>query len=323
MKIIQSIESIYEEQYSINSILKDKVDSIFNGIRLPKWHYFSRLKGIQSFALKLETGRIKEPLKMEDFFACTLVVENLDQISQALKMTDENFHITERRPKYDNLTHKESSSFQFDDLRLYANLKNVNYLPPEPISNIVFEIQIKTFLQHAWGIATHDLIYKTDEINWAKERIAFQIKAMLEQVEVTISGVKNLINQPEILKDTKETLQQKKILSFYSSIFEKEDLPDDIVRLCKNTNEFLKAFNLQIEELVEIVDKESKSGRGPYLKNLSPYLLIIQSVINQQPSVIQRFLNFKDEKKFKLVLPKELNLNGLTISNKINTISLI
>ncbi len=65
-------------------------------------------------------------------------------------------------------------------------------------------------MQHAWGLATHDLIYKADEINWPKERIAFQIKAMLEQAEVTISGVNNLISLPEVSKDNYETAEQKK-----------------------------------------------------------------------------------------------------------------
>ena len=47
-------------------------------------------------------------------------------------------------------------------------------------------MQVKTFLQHAWGIATHDLIYKTDDVSWSRQRIAYQIKAMLEHAEMSI-----------------------------------------------------------------------------------------------------------------------------------------
>ena len=216
MKIIQSIEAIYEEQYQLNQRLQSKVDEIFSRIRKISWHYLSRLKQLESFALKLETGRFHDPRKLEDFFACTLVVENLDQINNARSLIRQHFDIKIQRPKSQRITHKESSSFQFDDLRLYATLKNSPFLPPDPLSEIVFEIQIKTFLQHAWGLATHDLIYKTDEINWPKERIAFQIKAMLEQAEVAISGVGNLISLPEVSKDNFETTQQKKILTSLS-----------------------------------------------------------------------------------------------------------
>ena len=52
---------------------------------------------------------------------------------------------------------------------------------------MIFEVQIKTILQHAWSIATHDLIYKTDTVSWPKERIAFQVKAMLEHAEIAIA----------------------------------------------------------------------------------------------------------------------------------------
>lgn len=318
MKIIQSIEAIYEEQKPLNEVLKNRVDSIFQRIKSDSWHYFSRVKQLESFALKLETGRFKDPKQLEDFFACTIVVENLDQIKKVTSLISDNFHIISQRPKKSNVTHKEPSSFQFDDLRLYAKIIQAEYLPQEPVNNVVFEIQVKTFLQHAWSLATHDLIYKSDEINWAKERIAFQIKAILEQAELTISGVNNLINMPEVLKENYDTIRQKKIVEFYKFFFSLEDLPKDIVRLCKNTDDLLKAFNLKIEDLKKILEKENNEGRGINQKNLSPFLLIIQSVINQQPNIIEKFLEV--ENRYKIIFPKELQFTIVSLKNEINLI---
>jgi ppGpp synthetase/RelA/SpoT-type nucleotidyltranferase len=322
MKVIQSIESVYEEQYEYNQKLKTRVDETINRIKKPTWHYFSRIKQLESFALKLETGRFSDPRKLEDFFACTLVVENLDQINKASSLIRQNFTVTGQKPKTPRWTHKESSSFQFDDLRLYANLKQVEYLPNEPLASITFEIQVKTFLQHAWGLATHDLIYKTDEINWPKERIAYQIKAMLEQAEVAISGVNNLINLPEVLKDNPETSLYKKILAFYKEFFNKEELPVDIVRLCKNTSELLTALNIRITDVRAILTAENNAGRGTNYKNLSPFLLILQSIINQRPSLIQDYANSEPSKKFKIIFPKELQIESLLIEKHENIISI-
>lgn len=316
MKIVQSIEALYEEQRVLNDLLKSQVDNVFSRIKSNSWHYFSRVKQLESFALKLETGRFSNPNSLEDFFACTIVVENLDQINRANSIIRQNFNVEYQRPNNARQTHKDPSSFQFDDLRLYAKLIQSDFLPEEPINQIVFEIQIKTFLQHAWSLATHDLIYKSDEINWSKERIAYQIKAMLEQAEVAISGVNSLINVPEVLKDNFESIQHKKILKFYKEFFSMEDLPNDIVRLCRNTDELLKAINLKTGELRQILKDENDQGRGTNFKNLSPFLLLIQSIVNQKPNVIETFFKNESQQKFKIVLPKELNVSSVSLGNE-------
>lgn len=320
MKIIQSIEAIYEEQKELNLLLQSKVDEIFTRLKLKSWHYFSRIKQLESFALKLETGRFSEAKSMEDFFACTIVVENLDQINKATELIRESFNIFLTRPKDQKLTHKEPSSFQFDDLRLYATLIQKDFLPEEPINKVKFEIQVKTFLQHAWSLATHDLIYKSNEINWSKERIAYQIKAMLEQAELTISGVNNLITVPEVLKDNYETTQQKKILNFYNNFFKSEDLPKDVVRLCKNTQELLKGLNLQVEDLEKVLQKENDLGKGVHFKNLSPFLLILQSIINQRQNLVQKYIEKDGKQKFKIILPKELDISSIKLLSEVNVI---
>src|SRR5690349_1782379 len=102
MKVIQSIDVVFESQRLLND----------------------RLKKAESFALKLETGRFSESSKLEDFFACTVVVDNLDQIKKAQELVKKNFVINAQRPKDLKFTHKDPSSFQFDDLRLYVTLKH-------------------------------------------------------------------------------------------------------------------------------------------------------------------------------------------------------
>jgi hypothetical protein len=142
MKVIQSIEYLYEGQKGINEKLKAKVDDTFKVFMKPTWHYFSRVKELESYALKLETGRVSKPKKLEDFFGCTLVVENLNQINIAIISIKEYFTLDSRRPKDPKITHKHPSSFEFDDLRLYAYLKQPENMPEEPLTHVMFEIQM-------------------------------------------------------------------------------------------------------------------------------------------------------------------------------------
>jgi hypothetical protein len=73
MKVPASIRKLYEEQLEVNQRLKLKVDERIKNLRAERWHYESRLKQEQSFALKVESGRVPNPAALEDFFACTLV----------------------------------------------------------------------------------------------------------------------------------------------------------------------------------------------------------------------------------------------------------
>src|SRR5690606_19680800 len=130
---------------------------------------------------------------------------------------------------------KNTDSFPFDDLRLYCRIGNKHHYKIAPeVSNLIFEVQVKTFLQHAWSIATHDIIYKTDQISWGKERVAYQVKAALEQAEVAISGAKNLSTVKELSKENMLVKKINRVIILLSKHFKKEDLPDDKRRLAQN-----------------------------------------------------------------------------------------
>jgi ppGpp synthetase/RelA/SpoT-type nucleotidyltranferase len=262
-------------------VLKKKVDERIGNLKEPRWHYESRLKEQESFTLKMESGRVSDPHHLEDFFACTLVVENAQAIERAEKLVSDNFALSYRRPKRDDYTHKASNSFPFDNLRIYV--KWVNDLQQKAIAeieNIVFEIQIKTFLQHAWDIATHDLLYKSDTISWPKERIAFQIKAMLEHAEVSISEVEKTAESVALNKTNKETKELLEIILLIRNFWQGDLLPKNKVILARNILSLLRSVGLSIGELTNILTQETEAGRGAKTLNLSPFCAIVQSLFN-------------------------------------------
>lgn len=279
MKIPHSVRALYAEQLPINERLRAKVDKTLRAIAAPRrWYYESRIKTEDSFALKLESGRVRDPRAAEDFFACTLVVQNLSAIEQAEQKIRDLFQIVERRPRAADQTHKLAETFPFDDLRLYGLWKDDPSLPETGLSPVRFEIQVKTFLQHAWGIATHDLIYKTDDVSWSRQRIAYQIKAMLEHAEVSIQEADRLAQTVALAKSQPDTEVLKDIILLLKETWDSASLPADLRRLAENTRNIMTLARIEVAEVRAAIEAECRRQKGSLPANISPYATIVQAV---------------------------------------------
>jgi ppGpp synthetase/RelA/SpoT-type nucleotidyltranferase len=307
MKVPASIRRIYEDQKAINDRLKKTVDDRMLGIKNPRWHYESRVKELASFALKIESGRFSKPEALEDFFACTIVVANSTQIGEADKLVGEIFSVKERRPPDDQKTHKASNAFPFDDLRLYVNIPNNPAVPPSDLVEVVFEVQIKSFLQHAWAIATHDLLYKTDDANWSKERIAYQIKAMLEHAEVSIQEAELLAACTSVVKEDRRTATIKKGIALVKAQWTEDELPDDVRRLASNITELLHGLEIGIDRLETILNEGKAQRAGAHPANLSPYATVVQYLFGAEKDKMITLLENPDARA-KILIPDEIEL---------------
>jgi len=308
MKVPLSLRAIYDTRVEIYTRLKGQVDDAVAGLKEKRWHYESRVKSLESFALKIESGRFSPPEQLEDFFACTLVVENAASIAEAERRIKSRFPADlNRRPPDDTKTAKRADSFPFDDLRLYPKWSAGSSRPDLSIEGLRFEIQVKTFLQHAWTIATHELVYKADEISWAKRRIAYQIKAMLEHAEVSITEAGPLSKTPSLRKIDKRTDELIKLTAAIKKLFTIDQLPRDIIRLVENTWDLLQATNTSLDELRRAVTKETSEGRGIRLVNLSPFGILLQSLGNVHPDRVTAFLQ-SPHARYRMLLPQELSM---------------
>lgn len=289
MKVPRSVRRLYDTQREINKRLREEVDTIFKSKKSPRWFYESRIKELESFALKLETGRF-EPDKLEDFFACRLVVENTNSIKDAIELIQQYCVVHEKRPRRDGYTHKAPESFDFDDIRLYVTLEAGQGLPEKPIHDVRFEIQVKTFLQHAWSIATHDLIFKSDEASWAKTRIAYQIKAMLEHAEISIQMAEELSKAVDLDKIDDKTERLANMITVLKEEWDSEDLPSDVKRLAENVDGLIRALGLDRDRLQDILQQETSIGRGTKTLNLSPFGIVVQSICMHETERIKKLL---------------------------------
>lgn len=307
MKVPLSIRSAFEQHEKECRGLQAHVDRQIEAIREPGWHYVGRIKTLESFAQKLETGRFTKEQALEDLFACTLVVERADRISEAERRLSERFDVRVRKPEVPGKTHHRPMCFDFDYVRLYACLRKDERLPATGYEDLVFEIQIKTFLQHAWTIATHDLIYKTDSVDWEASRVAYQVKAMLEHAEASITSVKAIAESNQPARSDNETFELKAIIEWLRATWV-HGLPHDIVRLAECVRNFMAVIEIDLPRLAKFVSVATAAGKGASTLNLSPFCSIVETVLMSSDGIqsLESAATSKRRIKQKIVVPSEI-----------------
>lgn len=282
MKIIKKLRDIHQESTERYTRLESEVkEKLKPRVEENGWFFIARMKPLESFALKIETGRVPDPTNLEDFFACTIVVPTTRQIEDAESLVQSFYEFSHRRPKGEGKTSKASSDFAFDDLRLYVAQRPQSSGRFPDLDGLIFEIQIKTILQHAWAVATHDLIYKSDTVSWPRERIAFQVKAMLEHAEIAIAEANRLADTPAVSRKDEKTAATLRILEDIKNIWSAERLPNDVKRLAVIILELFKICDLPSDSLLKLIEAE-KRRFGLLPADLSPYAFVVQALANSK-----------------------------------------
>jgi hypothetical protein len=230
-----------------------------------------------------------------------------------------DFQISYQRPKNQNISTHKPESFEFDDLRLYLLRNPGNVLPPVvDIDGVIFELQIKTFLQHAWSIATHDLVYKSDSVSWAKKRIAAQVRAVLENAELSIGEAVTLQGSTLLNKSSAEYDHLNEIIHGLKERWQ-VGLPKKVSVLADNIAALLKMTNSQISDLWTVLDFDTSIGYGVKQSNLSPYSIIVSAFLRNRRA---EFLGSLSDSKSKtcLFVPNEIDLETSFPENAIKKI---
>jgi hypothetical protein len=112
---------------------------------------------------------------------------------EVLKFLQEAFEEVEVRKR--NSTRKPPEVFRFDSTRFIGRIRSQVGLDLVPGADAVaFEIQVPSSFEYAWQVVTHDLVYKSADIDWRKARLAAQLKAAVEQIELVIAGFQSNIS---------------------------------------------------------------------------------------------------------------------------------
>lgn len=285
-QILPFLEKLKE---NIDPILKEIADNL-SGL------YLSRIKTLESFTQKLESGKF-DPDRIVDLFGATIVMPTSKEIELVEQEVSSKFTI---HKKIEN-REKAPEEFTYDDLHLYISFKPLIEVPGTEYLKRKFELQIKTFLQYSWDKATHDLLYKGRDMSWPLFRVAYQTKAMLEQADqilVQIEKTSNLCptNPYKIL------VSKNLIASIVERTWRPEQLPSDIRRLAKNIYDLLTLCEKETSYLERQISKP-KNNDLVSAKSVTPYEAVVGILIQSDPDSLKKGLK---KAKRKILVTKEL-----------------
>ena len=307
MKVPLSVRRLYDDTVGVYGRLKKDVDNVLRNRKRASWHYQSRVKTLESFAIKMESGRWKGKESLDDLLAAVVVVENVLALTDAEALVRKYFDIRKRRPSGPGRTTTRADSFPFDDVRLYVEWPSESPVPKPSYRGLLFEIQLRTFLQHAWNVATHDIVYKSKTKDWSKDRLAAQVRASLEHADMTLCEIDRLRQSQVLARVDEYTQRMNDIIAFLQRHWEESRLPVDLKGLASNVERLLRSARLSLERLEGALHAEKEVGRGTLPQNLSPFGVITQVLLRREASAMQRLLTMR-HRGFTIWIPAELQV---------------
>ena len=291
--------SILDRKYQeykpfVEEVAKRVKSTLINFCESKGYAFTSRIKSVESLAEKIETGRFKKWSDLDDLFACTVIVPTLSHEKEVIDFCKNTFERKRMLKRGQNK--KAPDTFKFDTTRIYAQLKksyNENYGSSLSIHDIIFEIQIKSAFEHAWSVSTHDLVYKSPDIDWRRLRLSAQIKATVEQLDTLILAFEQTA---QIIgkNDYSEIKIKRRFVGEINKLFKTRNLPDelqpkDMTRFCDNlyrlfdTRHDKEMKKIDVLEQIVIKIKETPINKIPRSISLFQYffaILIEKSIIN-------------------------------------------
>lgn len=238
----------------LSNVGKSVRDTLLTYCEVNGFAFASRYKDLDSLAEKIETGRFRKWSTLNDLFACAIVVPTLQYEGQVLDFLESSFHAVEVKAR--GTAQKDPSTFGFDSTRFTGRLAQVEGLHNN-LTDILFEVQIRSAFEHAWSVTTHALTYKGAQVDWRMIRLAAQLKASVEQLDNLILGFQD---SAQVISEQEwpEIQAKKAIESFFSEQFTARLIPSECrptnwTRFCENVLSMLTASHNSHTEEPEVI----------------------------------------------------------------------
>jgi ppGpp synthetase/RelA/SpoT-type nucleotidyltranferase len=279
MPVPVEIELKYSQLKPYVDLVAERVKQIILSFTEKKGYAFaSRLKNSQSLAEKIETGRFKSWSTLDDTFGCSIVFPTLGEEPSVFEYISSKFLVVEHRERGSTL--KDPSVFRFDATRVIATLNpTVSGLDEQSLLlNIPFEIQLRTAFEHAWSSTTHKVAYKGDRIDWKYLRLAAQLKAAVEQLDLMAAGYDKFADLISAY-DWPEIIIKSSIEDFFRTAIETGKIPSEMQpqswsRFCDNIFSLIRSISKQRKmnekQVVKEVLSAIQSGIEDYQKRPFP-----------------------------------------------------
>jgi ppGpp synthetase/RelA/SpoT-type nucleotidyltranferase len=222
-----------------------------------------RIKSAASVAEKIEMGRYQRFSEIDDLVAFTMIIPSAKCEDEVTKFCKRLFDVTEIRGK--STTQKAPDVFRFDSTRVVARVRRSPDLAGSTrpsISDYLFEIQVRTAFEHAWSVATHDLVYKGSSIDWKRARLAAQLKATSEGLDAAVAAFEYLADAIEE-SPWDRFRGQVDVSQYIADAFEGQKLPStlkpsSVSRFSQNFCALIQAIRptLSVSDALEVITDE-------------------------------------------------------------------
>ena len=291
--------------------------------------YVSRIKEVSSICEKIETGRYSSWNEIDDFIGCAIIIPNLSYENHVIEFLDEAFIKSEIRKK--GSTFKSYDVFRFDSTRFIGKLRQTDDKKSSEIFSIKFEIQIRSAFEHAWSVTTHNLAYKSPNIDWKILRLSAQLKSSVEQLDMIALSAKDVNKQITAYKWPEIDIKIQ-ILKYLKDSFDNEKIPDelkpkDFSRVIDNIYQLVKPnlsiwksrkWKKEVKELTTNIDLEiEKMNIDGFPLSLSLYQIIFGILAKKNligDNVLKNLIIYRSE-AFDFIFPelKNIKLNKFNI----------
>ena len=296
------IKQEFERKYPYIELLYKNVRAIlFTYCSNNGFAFTDRIKTMDSLSEKIETGRFNKWSDIEDFYAGTIIIPNLNVETEILIFLKKTFNQVTLKKRRHSL--KSPDVFRFDSTRFIGTLKQSGVI--SEISRINFEVQIKTAFEHAWSVSTHSLVYKANDIDWKLLRIAAQLKSSVEQLDMIVSGVKQLY--PDITEHCwPEVTIKKFILTKTNEFLVNSNVPEELKP--KDSSRFSENLFYFFSPLINNSKKPNKS-LTPFFEKANNFANTLgKEKFPRSISLIQYFIGIANELDFNLEQGKYIPL---------------
>jgi ppGpp synthetase/RelA/SpoT-type nucleotidyltranferase len=206
-----------------------------------------RIKRRGSVAEKIEMGRYARFSEIDDLVAFTIIIPTPVYENEVVEFCKSQFEVREIRDK--SLIYKDPEIFRFDSTRIIAKVRRSSELFDETgpsIFDYLFEVQVRTAFEHAWSVATHDLVYKGDNVDWKRIRLAAQLKAVSESLDAAVAAFDHMAEgiTESHWDRVSEQIEIAKFMNdrFESSLLPPTARPESITRVTQNVHSFIKSI---------------------------------------------------------------------------------
>ena len=190
MESDREIRDLIRKYERLESIVEDRLYQILKvGDDFPLLQITHRIKTVESIRGKLtrKPGLYPNIFELRDILGFRAICFFSSDVDLVAERISSYFRIDWSRSK-DKRTLIDASSFG------YLSLHYICALPEEEgdLSDLWFEIQIRTILQHTWAEIEHDLGYKTEiEVPREIRRSFSRAASLLEITDIIFSQIKN------------------------------------------------------------------------------------------------------------------------------------